>query len=183
MGGGSLIDGIISRGTTVLLSSTSASEQHINQREWKRNEIWSDFCGTEAMTNREWTNANYELRHLTTLIVVHGFHHKICKRRSFHSPDKNCVCRLCDRYHILSCKSRTQSLSEIGKENWNMHILRIFYQLFTTDYTTWFFTTCMTQKNVGRLCMVKKMSFPDVLIFLISRDARLEVLWNCAWPL
>jgi hypothetical protein len=29
----------------------------------KRNEIWSDFYGTEAMKYQAWTNANYELRH------------------------------------------------------------------------------------------------------------------------
>jgi hypothetical protein len=82
------------------------------------------------MTNREWTNAEYELSHRTTHMAVHTFYHKIYKSKSLHSPDISCLCRLCDRQHILSCKSRTQSLSEMSNENWNMHIVRILFYYF-----------------------------------------------------
>jgi hypothetical protein len=71
----------------MLLPSTAAVEQHLWERALKRNYVWEDFFTTEAMLNRDWTKPNYELRHVTTRMAIHGFHHKICSTKQFHSPD------------------------------------------------------------------------------------------------
>ena len=69
------------------------------------------------MMNTEWTKAGYALRHLMTRFAVHGFHHRICNRDTYHEPDESCVCKLCerngcDRYHVMTCKQRTVSLTK-----------------------------------------------------------------------
>lgn len=98
------------------LPSTDNSKKLLHEREKKRRDIWLDFYTTEAMTNRSWTDANQDLRHLVNSIAVHGYHHKICKTKCFHEPGNNCVCELreqpCDRYHVTKCKKRMKSLVE-----------------------------------------------------------------------
>ena len=100
----------------MMLPSTDSSNRLLQEREKKRREIWLDFYTTEAMTNRSWTNTNQDLRHLVNSIAVHGYHHKICKIKSFHDPGSNCACELCDqpcdRYHVTNCKKRVKSLIE-----------------------------------------------------------------------
>lgn len=62
---------------------TAASHQHLEtatRRERKGSEIWSDLCGTQAVTNWEWTKASTPLRRCTTRIAVHDFLHRMCKR-------------------------------------------------------------------------------------------------------
>ena len=96
------------------LPSTDAWESLLKERTRKRNEIWLDFYSTEAMTNRKWTDANQDLRHLVNSMAVHGYHHKLCKNERFHDPDETCVCKLCDeqcsRYHVTTCKNRKTSI-------------------------------------------------------------------------
>jgi len=56
---------------TILVNAPTAAASHqrietapeYKDKEEKRN--LSELCGTEAMTNREWTKAKSELRHLT----------------------------------------------------------------------------------------------------------------------
>lgn len=104
----------------LLLPSTAASDQLLRQRIEKRESIWPEFYATDAMLDKEWTHANFELRHLVTRLAVHGFHHKICCKKTFHVPNQECVCKLCngtcDRYHIVICTKRTQSMSEFCKD-------------------------------------------------------------------
>jgi hypothetical protein len=48
---------------------------------------------------------------------AHGFHHKVCQRKSFHVPDENCLCKLCGRYHIVVCKQRAQSVTVYAEDD------------------------------------------------------------------
>lgn len=102
------------------LPSTDSSNKLLQEREKKRREIWMEFYATTAMTNRSWTEANQDLRHLVNSMAVHGYHHKICKNKCFHDPEENCVCEMCeqpcDRYHITTCKKRVKPLAELCKQ-------------------------------------------------------------------
>ena len=86
----------------------------LDERIRKREDIWEEFYTTEAMINRAWTDTNQELRHFVTSLATHGYHHRICRTKSFHEPDVNCVCDLCgnscNRYHTLTCQSRAVSV-------------------------------------------------------------------------
>ena len=98
------------------LPSTKNVEAHLVERRRKREEIPLDFYSTDAMLNRNGTNANQRLRHVVIKLAVHGFHHKICKNMSYHDPSENCVCSLCDQfcdvYHITRCKNNHKSLCD-----------------------------------------------------------------------
>ena len=83
------------------LPYTSAAEKHLTNRKEKRADIWEDFYTTEAMTSGNWTAANYELRHLATRFAVHGFHHRICATKTFHTPSEKCLCELCKAGYTL----------------------------------------------------------------------------------
>jgi hypothetical protein len=75
---------------------------------------------TEAMTNRKWTETNYQLWHVINRIAVHGFHFKFCSEPRFNKPSNECRYKLCsapcERYHITECTARTCSLIELAKE-------------------------------------------------------------------
>lgn len=81
----------------------------------KREEVWEDFYATDVMTTTEWRRADYELRHVTTRLAVHGFHHRLCSTEKYHSPNQQCQCKLCGkkchRYHVLACEMRNTSLT------------------------------------------------------------------------
>ena len=74
----------------------------------RREEVPTDFHGTGAMIDWNWTTANFEMRHSLTRLAVHEFHHVICNNPSFHEPSDLCKCTLCDqlceRYHLERCK-------------------------------------------------------------------------------
>ena len=96
------------------LPSTDSWKKLLEDREKKRKEIWPDFYSSEAMLNRSWTGTNQELRHFVNSMAVHGYHHKICRTKTYHDPDSICICDLCekhcDRYHVLICKNRVKSI-------------------------------------------------------------------------
>ena len=69
----------------VELRHTIASEEHITGRTEKRRDICEDFYCTKAMMNRAWITANYSLRNMVMCFVVNGFHHKMCRTKSFHT--------------------------------------------------------------------------------------------------
>ena len=98
------------------LPTSEAYQSLLKELQEKREHIWQEFYCTDAMINREWTKANYELRHIFTCFAVHGFHHRICKRDTYHTPDELCVCKLCDkpcnRYHAMTC-SRLHSSAKV----------------------------------------------------------------------
>ncbi|KAJ4440855.1 hypothetical protein ANN_10702 [Periplaneta americana] len=61
------------------------------------------------------------MRHVTTRLATHGFHHKVCGNKTYHEPNDKCVCvlcsELCDRYHIIKCKKRQKSIAAYSKDN------------------------------------------------------------------
>ncbi|KAJ4451621.1 hypothetical protein ANN_03090 [Periplaneta americana] len=62
----------------LLLTSTKAYDDLLQELKAKRAEICMEFYVTDAMMNTEWKKANYELRHVMTRFAVHGFHFKLC---------------------------------------------------------------------------------------------------------
>ena len=105
---------------TLLLPSTAAYNTLLEERRQKRTQIEPDFYSTGAMSDRNWEKTNQEQRHVVTRYAVHGFHHKVCKTKTFHKPNEKCICELCnqqcDRYHIEKCAKNTKTLSEYSKE-------------------------------------------------------------------
>lgn len=99
----------------LLLPSTTAYVQLQEELQEKKKEIWQSFYSTDAMTNSDWMNTDYELRHITTRFATHGFHHLVCQNKTYHTPNEGCVCELChrtcDRYHVMVCPERTGSLT------------------------------------------------------------------------
>ena len=106
--------------TSLMLPTTMAYKDAIRELNNKKKDIWEDFYTTEAMTNRKWTETNYQLRHVVNRIAVHGFHFKFCGEARFHKPRDECRCKLCsapcERYHITKCTARTHSMTELAKE-------------------------------------------------------------------
>ena len=94
----------------MLLPATDAYGKLLDELRYKREAIWLDFYSTEAMVNPEWKGPDYELRHIWTRCAVHGFHHRVCMTKAYHTPTVECICKLCgkrcDRYHALSCERR-----------------------------------------------------------------------------
>jgi hypothetical protein len=92
----------------LLLPSTDAFKTLLDKRQQKRDDIWWEFYSTEAMIDRDWMKSNYQLRHTTTCLAAHGFHHKICWKSNYHTPEENCICRLCDRYATETTSSHVE---------------------------------------------------------------------------
>lgn len=103
-----------------LLPSTDAYKNFLQERYDKMTEIDEDFYCTSAMIDRSWTQPNQELRHVVTRFAVHGFHHKVCVRENYHTPDSTCVCKLCKlqchKYHVIHCKKNTKSVTVYSTE-------------------------------------------------------------------
>ncbi|PSN52491.1 hypothetical protein C0J52_11219 [Blattella germanica] len=78
----------------LLLPSTPAYEAAITEHQRKKREIPAVFYATDAMTTEDWKEADYELRHTVTRFAVHGFHFRICSRKSFHEPNQT-ACAPC----------------------------------------------------------------------------------------
>ena len=96
-----------------LLPETPAVKEVLQERRRKEEDVWSKFYTTDAVLYRDWTQANYELRHIVTRFVVHGFHHKLCTNKHFHKPSPQCVCgNECEGYHVLTCDQRHDSLTK-----------------------------------------------------------------------
>jgi hypothetical protein len=58
----------------------------------KRNSIEESFYITDAMVNREWMQEEYDLRHVMTRFAIHGFHHRICSRKTFYQANQEYMC-------------------------------------------------------------------------------------------
>ncbi|KAJ4448805.1 hypothetical protein ANN_00196 [Periplaneta americana] len=80
----------------ILLQSTQPYRDLLERREDKRRTIDPDFYATGAMVDRNWTKENQTQRRAITRFAIHGFHHKLCKTKSYHEPCESCVCELCD---------------------------------------------------------------------------------------
>jgi hypothetical protein len=48
-------------------------------------QIISKFYETPAFNDFNWKNVNSKDRHLFTRYACHGFHHKMCKRKVYHT--------------------------------------------------------------------------------------------------
>jgi len=100
------------------LADTRAWTLFRAQWESKCGEIDPMFYNVPAMRNHGWKEAGVDDRHVWTRVAIHGFHHKLCLRRTFHEPSVDCTCRLCgqkcERYHILNCMCRP-SLFAVAK--------------------------------------------------------------------
>lgn len=98
----------------MLLPPTPAYEELLRELQMKRDSISEEFYTTDAMINKDWMRAEYEMRHVVTRFAIHGFHHRICTRKSFHQACHECICALCsercDTYHALECRKRAVSL-------------------------------------------------------------------------
>ena len=80
--------------TSLMLPTTKAYTDALRELNNKKKDIWEDFFTTEVMTNRKWTETNYQLRHVINRIAVHGFHFKFCGEARFHEPSDECRCKL-----------------------------------------------------------------------------------------
>jgi hypothetical protein len=73
-----------------------------------------EFLNSVAMQNDVWKRPNFEKRHIFTRYSCHGFHFIICKNKSFHEAENNCICDLCgekcEQYHLQNCSKRQQSI-------------------------------------------------------------------------
>lgn len=102
------------------LQPTPAYEAHVRDREEKAADVDQEFLQTPAMNTEEWKKPNFELRHVFTRTAAHGFHHRICAKRGYHSASEQCICTLCghscSQYHILTCQARTETLTFYAKE-------------------------------------------------------------------
>lgn len=100
--------------TQLLLPSTPPCEELLRDLRRKRDYISESFYATDAMLNKDWMRAEYDLRHVVTRFAIHGFHHRICTRRSYHQACQDCICVLCqkqcDTYHVAHCTKRPDSL-------------------------------------------------------------------------
>jgi len=55
-----------------------------------------EFLNSVAMQNDAWKRPNFEKKtHVFTRYSCHGFHLIICKNKSFHEAENNCICDLC----------------------------------------------------------------------------------------
>lgn len=104
----------------MLLPATESYKKVVEERRQKRKEITEDFYSTNAMIQRDWTNAGYDTRWLTTGLATHGYHHRVCATKRYHSASEMCICELCGaqcgRYHILECRQRVKSIRETIQE-------------------------------------------------------------------
>jgi len=105
--------------TFLMLPTTTAYKDALRELNDKKKDIW-DFYTMEAMTNRKWTETNYQLRHVKNRIAVYGFHFKFCSVARLHEPSDEYRCKLCsalcERYHITECTARTCSMTELAME-------------------------------------------------------------------
>ncbi|PSN32538.1 hypothetical protein C0J52_26194 [Blattella germanica] len=71
-------------------------QRKVTRRLWKKQgEIPEDFYTTKAMTEREWMGADYATRWLTTGLVTHRYHHKVCTNKNYHYPGDSFFFELC----------------------------------------------------------------------------------------
>jgi Reverse transcriptase (RNA-dependent DNA polymerase)/Endonuclease-reverse transcriptase len=90
----------------------------INKRIEKSENICLSFYNAFAFKDQKWKEPNRRNRHVVTRFAVHGFHHIVCSTKEFHESNKDCKCKLCgercEQYHLLECKERRLSLTQIA---------------------------------------------------------------------
>jgi hypothetical protein len=92
---------------TYALSDTVAYQTFQLQQEVKMAEIDPDFYISPAMIGDGWKNSMSTDRHIICRKSAHGFHHRFCARREYHTADERCLCRQCGlpctQYHYNRC--------------------------------------------------------------------------------
>ena len=73
------------------LQNTPTYEVHIRDINEKATDIDPEFYLTPAMKTEEWKKPSFELRHVFTRTVAHGFHLRICGQRGFHPASEQCI--------------------------------------------------------------------------------------------
>jgi hypothetical protein len=99
------------------LERTAAFDDFMNIRYQKRMQIDPMFYLTPAVVNTEWKHFLQKSRHIVTRHAMHGFHHLLCVRATFHHADiDHCRCKFCDQscdqYHFIQCASRPFTLTK-----------------------------------------------------------------------
>lgn len=102
------------------LADTPALREFRQRFEMKMREVPEEFYLTPAMQSSSWKEPlQQHRRHILTRYSIHGFHHKLCRRRDFHNPNNDCLClycnRECSRYHHAVC-SLAPSLNDLTRE-------------------------------------------------------------------
>jgi len=100
------------------LPHTTPYDQFVANFYTKCLEIHPLFFETPAMVDDFWKQPCFERRHLFTRHSVHGFHHVLCKNKSFHDAGSECFCRYCHSscglYHFFECERNPLSLAQAG---------------------------------------------------------------------
>ncbi|KAJ9579531.1 hypothetical protein L9F63_004823 [Diploptera punctata] len=103
---------------TAYLLPTTEPHEHALQR-LRRKREWPEFFSIGAMIDRNWTEANFQIRHVITRLSLHGFHHLMCRDKTFHDPKMSCICEVCEqkcqRYHIETCTQRTKTICDYAR--------------------------------------------------------------------
>ena len=106
--------------TQMLLQHTPAYEELLREQQGKRDSIEERMFIADTMVNREWTQEEYDVRHVMTRFAIHSFHHRISSRKTFHQANRECTCVLCGErcgnYHVIECKRTTVSLTQFCSE-------------------------------------------------------------------
>ena len=82
--------------------------EYINGNEARLDEMDPDFYRGLSFNDDDWRGPR---RHLTTRVLTHGFHHRLCKTEDFHDRCAECKCRYCDLpasslTHYIDCDFR-----------------------------------------------------------------------------
>lgn len=101
------------------LPETEPYKQYLQNLTEKLSQVEGDFFETPAMTQERWKEPLNENRHIITRHAMHGFHHKICGNKTFHTANDTCTCILCglkaNQYHLLTCTANTTPLREFAE--------------------------------------------------------------------
>ncbi|KAJ4434486.1 hypothetical protein ANN_23048 [Periplaneta americana] len=74
----------------IMLPANDAYKRLLKDLHEKKTSIPEEFYTTCAMQDRTWTEANHEMRHVTTRLAIHGFHHKVCGNKTYQEPNDKC---------------------------------------------------------------------------------------------
>lgn len=101
------------------LSATHSYTKYSEDLCEKMQDINPEIFETPALTQQMWKDCLQTDRHIITRHAVHGYHHHICTRQTFHNADEHCTCKLCGQhatqYHLLQCTRKTLTLRAYGE--------------------------------------------------------------------
>jgi len=102
------------------LEDTEAYKKFVNYSIENVLSVKQEFFETEAMKSDIWKRPNFENRHVFTRFSCHGFHFVICKNKTFHEANDECICELCDakceQYHLQTCPNRQKPVKHYASD-------------------------------------------------------------------